>query len=206
MYVDFIYNIIIFQMGNCNDISEWALGKGHCPQKIKMINITPKITKFNYNYNYLKHYPKTQEDSIINEKINYILYGLKHDLFPANYRSNGKRWSWGVGTDIPSEINVDFEVFAFDNLLKQIMKTVIHYSKSLKGNYGNSGPPQLILNYVNNNFILTIECYKRNGDLYMLQKLMVPENMARMYIRTIIEENLNLYDLYNEVATYEIKY
>ena len=88
------------------------------------------------------------------------------------------------------------------------MKTVIHYSKSLKGNYGNSGPPQLILNYVNNNFILTIECYKRNGDLCVLRKLMVPENMTRMYIRTIIEENLNLYDLYNEIATYEneIKY
>ena len=204
-------------MGNCNDIEEWALRKGHCPPKIKMTNITPKINQFSYDrplpkinqFNYTRSLPKTQEEKNINEKIDYILYGLEHDLFPANYRHNGKRWSWGVGTDIPSEITVDTEVFAFDRILHQNMIKVIKYSKSLKGNYGDSGPPQLILNYVNNNFILTIECYKRNGELYMLRNLLVPnENMTRMYIRTIIEENLNLYDLYNEIATYEneIKY
>ena len=196
-------------MGNCYsaDIEEWAFGKGHCPPKIKMTNITQKtniIPKINH-LNYSRPLPKTPEEKIINEKIDYILYGLEHDLFPANYRCNGKRWSWGVGTDIPSDTKLSAEVFAFDRILKQNMAFVINYSKSLKCNYGDSDPPQLIMNYVNNKFILTIECYARNGNLIMSCRLIFPKDVAIMYIRTIIEEKLNLYDLYNIVATYENK-
>ena len=152
---------------------------------------------------YVMPTPTTQNESNINRLIDYIMYGIEHDLFPANYRDNGNRWPWGVGVSIPSETSLTSDVFAFDDKLKQCMNKVIRYSKSLKGDYGYSGPPQLILNYGDGYFKLVLECYARDGDLIMNWLFALSRNITRMFIRTIIEEGNTFYDLYTTPATYE---
>jgi len=203
-------------MGNCyaDDLQDWACGKAHHKQKV--INTLPiksrqntlplndhQNKQSNVILNYIRPNPKTLEETIVNNRIDYVLNGFKHDLFPANYMRSGKRRSWGVGTDIPSNTSLCPEIFAFDELFKKCMYEVIKFSKSLKGNYGNSGPPQLILNYKNGIYKLTIECYDRDGNLIKKRIFQLNKNITCMYLRTIIEENLNLYDLCNATATYE---
>lgn len=213
-------------MGICQsddfDVNDWAFGKGHyrakqcrtkqCRAKkaihvsvtrplIKSKQPTPKPPQLKY----IRPHSKTIEEADVNFRIDYILHGLENDLFPANYTSTGNRRSWGVGTDIPSDIKVDSEVFAFDDLFKKHMNLVINYSKTLKSNYGDSGPPQLILNYKYGKYILRIECYTRDSELILNAKYTMDKSIARMYLRTMIEEGLNVYDLYNEIATYENK-
>jgi hypothetical protein len=212
-------------MGSCQsnnfDIIDWAFGKGHCKERKAITwissytdpktgvkyNFPPPQTKpkIQHEVTYTRPWSKNIEEAEVNYKIDYIIYGLEHDMFPANYSHSGRRRSWGVGTDIPSDIKVDPEVFAFDNLFKNYMYQVIKYSKSLNGNYGCSSSPQLILDYKNGKYILSIECYTRHGSMYLNAKCTMYKDVARMYLRTMIEEGLNVYDLYNEIATYENK-
>lgn len=207
-------------MGICygielDEIGEYAFGKGHMKSEKtvsseKNISINPQIACMTKNpstqkqtIEYIIPTPLTQEEMNINILIDYIMHGLEYDLFPANYRYNGKRWPWGVATCIPSETLLDGMAFDFNNVLSIQIKKVIKYSKSLKGNYGDSGPPQIILNYKDNGFKLIIECYKRNGSLCVEKKYSISREIARMFIRTIIEENGYFYDLDNPTATYE---
>lgn len=175
-------------------------------EKFYIVKQLPKkhiIVKNKKKIKYVAPTPTTQKEANVNILIDYIMHGVEHDLFPANYRHNGNRWSWGVGVSIPSDTLLTADVFAFDDKLKQHMDKVIHYSKSLEGDYGNSGPPQLILNYDNGYFKLVLECYARDGDLIMNRLFVLSKNITRMFIRTIIEEDNTFYDLYSTPATYE---
>jgi len=179
-------------------------------EKVYIVKQLPKkhiIVGNKKEIKYVVPIPTTQKEANVNILIDYIMHGVEHDLFPANYRHNGNRWSWGVGVSIPSDTLLTADVFAFDNKLKQYIGKAISYSKSLKGDYGNSCPPQLILNYGIDNgngyFKLVLECYARDGDLIMNQRFVLSKNITRMFIRTIIEENNTFYDLYSTPATYE---
>lgn len=120
-------------MGICwSDIDMDAIDK-------KLINTKSTIPK-QIIIKYTKLEPSTLEEHTTNKQIEYIINGLKQDLFPANYKRNGDRWTWGVAISIPSDITLNPDVFTFDKTLCEDIKNTINYSKSLKGDYGDSGP------------------------------------------------------------------
>jgi len=152
---------------------------------------------------YIKPEPSTLEEQNINERIEYIVNGLKQDLFPTNYRRNGERWSWGVAIDIPSNTSFNPDVFAFDKMLYDDIKYTINYSKSLNGDYGDSSAPQIIINYSDDCFTLKIECYKRNAELYRYHKYLLNEDAIYVFLSIIIKEGLVFYDLSGNPAKYD---
>ena len=148
--------------------------------------------------------PLTEKEAMVNIKIDYIMNGLYCDLFPANFSRQNKRCSWGVAISLESATPIHSEVFAFnDNLKKGIFFAILH-TKKLRGDYGNSSPPQLILNYYHDGYILNIECYNRDGQLnHCSSCIVLSKQDTRMYVRTIIEEGYVFYDLYKPEATYD---
>lgn len=137
-----------------------------------------------------------------NERVNYLINGLKQDLFPCNYKNNGERWSWGIAISIPSNDTIPVNSFSFNKTLQKEIGKAIKFSQALKGDYGDSGPPQLILNYIKDKFVLIIECYDREANTFA-KHLNLSEALTIMYIETMFKEGKQFYDLSCKTATYE---
>lgn len=139
-----------------------------------------------------------------NERVNYLLHGLKQDLFPCNYGDDNERWTWGISTVIYSKDTISQDAFFFNSTLQREIAKAIKFSQALEDDYGDAGPPQLILNYVNNCFVLTIECYDRDASIHDVQ-LKLSEAVTIMYIEATLREGKQFRDLLCKFATYESK-
>lgn len=94
---------------------------------------------------------------VIKKWIVDILNGLENDLFPANF-DNNNRESWGVGVNISPNMPLTAAMFNFDQGVQSSLIRALDHVKRENFNPAVESEPQFILNYVNGNYILILEC------------------------------------------------
>lgn len=139
------------------------------------------------------------------DKVNYLMHGLEHDLFPCNFSKTEKRQPWGIGSTILPETKLTSDLFGFNQDLQRDMVRVLDHVRGFPSDYKQLDQiePQLILNYLQG-YVLNIECYTEDGiaipSLHLLSR-----DDARNFILTIGADKF--YDLMvtgpDSKATYE---
>jgi hypothetical protein len=139
------------------------------------------------------------------DKVNYLMHGLEHDLFPCNFSNTGKRQSWGIGFTILPDTTLTSDPFAFNQNLQRDMVRVLDHVRSFSDDYKKSDQlePQFVLNYLQG-YVLNIECYIDNGTVIPSLHLLSRDD-ARNFILAIGADKF--YDLMatgpDSKATYE---
>lgn len=151
-----------------------------------------------------------------------ILLKLKNNKFPGNPRMRKETIdeSWGVGAQIFRDTPLRPEMFDFFPTLKRCIKLAIEHSFKIStkpfnddygidcngkelleldgNNYGDGGPPQLILDYNKcDEYVLKIECYERNPYLSKTHSNIIKLNYreALLFLETLLSADIKIYDL-----------
>lgn len=161
---------------------------------------------------------------ISNRKIaEHILLKLKNNEFPGNRMlRKGKMVdeSWGVGSQVFRDTPLKPEMFDFSPTLKRCMILAIEHSIKIStkpfndnhgidrdgeqmwqgdgNNYGDGGPPQLILDYTcDDYYTLKIECYEREPFLSKTHSNIIKLKFGRAsrFLEALLDTDILIYDL-----------
>lgn len=135
------------------------------------------------------------------EKVNYLLHGLEHNLFPCNFSDTKRRQPWGIGYSVLPDTELNPDLFAFNQDLQKDINRVIELAKSFPDDYKDQEQiePQLILNYLQG-YVLNIECYDLDGRSLPSLHLLSDDD-ARNFIISVGANKF--YDMLGEPPVYE---
>ena len=145
--------------------------------------------------------------------VNDILISLKNHKFPGNLDNNNNYVSWGIGVQIFNNTSLKSNMFDFNPKLASYVDLAIKHSIKISTepfndnyglyceknhNYGDGGPPQMILDYhKNDEYILTIESYERFPNLSKTASNIIILNKKQTfnYLKILFSTNIKIYDL-----------